>query len=64
MRGYYTPDEIRAAEAPLLTSLADGALMRRAAHGLAGVVVAELRARTGESPGGGVAAGRFRGQRR
>jgi hydroxyethylthiazole kinase-like uncharacterized protein yjeF len=47
MRGYYTPDEIRAAEAPLLTSLPDGALMRRAAHGLAGVVVAELCARTG-----------------
>ncbi|MCQ4120239.1 NAD(P)H-hydrate dehydratase [Rhodococcus tibetensis] len=47
MRGYYTPDEIRAAEAPLLESLPDGVLMRRAAHGLAGVVVAELRARTG-----------------
>ncbi|MFC9766931.1 NAD(P)H-hydrate dehydratase [Rhodococcus jostii] len=47
MRGYYTADEVRAAEAPLLASLPDGALMRRAAHGLATVVAAELRARTG-----------------
>ncbi|MBC2643400.1 MULTISPECIES: NAD(P)H-hydrate dehydratase [unclassified Rhodococcus (in: high G+C Gram-positive bacteria)] len=47
MRGYYTADEVRAAETPLLASLPDGALMRRAAHGLATVVAAELRARTG-----------------
>ncbi|WAM16105.1 NAD(P)H-hydrate dehydratase [Rhodococcus sp. JS3073] len=47
MRGYYTADEVRAAEAPLLASLPDGALMRRAAHGLATVMAAELRARTG-----------------
>ncbi|MHA3023439.1 NAD(P)H-hydrate dehydratase [Mycobacterium sp. BMJ-28] len=45
MRHYYTADEIRAAEAPLLASLPDGALMRRAAYGLATVVLAELRAR-------------------
>lgn len=47
MRNYFTPEQVRAAEAPLLEALPDGALMRRAAHGLAGVVLAELRARTG-----------------
>lgn len=35
MRHYYTADQIREAEAPLLARLPDGALMRRAAHGLA-----------------------------
>ncbi len=45
MRHYYTADVIRAAEAPLLASQPDGALMRRAAHGLATAVAAELRAR-------------------
>lgn len=45
MRHYYTADAIRAAEAPLLASQPDGALMRRAAHGLAAAVAAELRAR-------------------
>ena len=34
MRHYYTADAIRQAEAPLLASLPDGVLMRRAAHGL------------------------------
>lgn len=47
MRHYYTAEQIRAAEAPLLASLPGGALMRRAATGLANVVAAELRARTG-----------------
>ena len=45
MRHYYTADVIRAAEAPLLASQPDGALMRRAAHGLATAIVTELRAR-------------------
>ncbi|BBY57482.1 NAD(P)H-hydrate dehydratase [Mycolicibacterium sarraceniae] len=47
MRHYYTADAIRAAEAPLLASLPDGVLMRRAAYGLATAVAAELRDRTG-----------------
>ncbi|MEK8072359.1 NAD(P)H-hydrate dehydratase [Rhodococcoides navarretei] len=47
MRGYYTPEQIRNAEAPLLNSLPDGTLMRRAAYGLATVVAGELAARTG-----------------
>jgi ADP-dependent NAD(P)H-hydrate dehydratase / NAD(P)H-hydrate epimerase len=47
MRHYYTADAIRAAEAPLLQSLPDGALMRRAAYGLAAAIADELRARTG-----------------
>jgi hydroxyethylthiazole kinase-like uncharacterized protein yjeF len=46
VRSYYTPDQVRDAERPLMQSLPDGALMRRAAHGLAGVVAAELRSRT------------------
>lgn len=47
MQHYYTVEQIRDAEAPLLARLPDGALMRRAAYGLANVVIAELRARTG-----------------
>ncbi|MDH6244702.1 NAD(P)H-hydrate dehydratase [Mycobacterium sp. OTB74] len=47
MRHYYTAEQIRTAEAPLLASLPDGVLMRRAAYGLAGAIAAELRARTG-----------------
>jgi hydroxyethylthiazole kinase-like uncharacterized protein yjeF len=47
MRHYYTADAIRAAEAPLLASLPDGALMRRAAYGLATAIGRVLRARTG-----------------
>jgi ADP-dependent NAD(P)H-hydrate dehydratase / NAD(P)H-hydrate epimerase len=47
MRHYYSVDAIRDAEAPLLASLPDGALMRRAAFGLATEIVGELRARTG-----------------
>src|SRR5581483_1161610 len=47
MRQYYSVDTIREAEAPLLASLPDGALMRRAAYGLATAIVRELVARTG-----------------
>ena len=47
MRGYYTADEVRAAEAELFTRVPDGLPMQRAAYGLAGVVADELRARTG-----------------
>ncbi|MGE2814068.1 NAD(P)H-hydrate dehydratase [Mycobacterium heidelbergense] len=47
MRHYYSVDAIRDAEAPLLASLPDGALMRRAAFGLANEIIAELTARTG-----------------
>src|SRR6478735_2811262 len=51
MRHYYTADAIRAAEAPLLASLPDGVLMRRAAYGLATAIARELRARTGAVAG-------------
>lgn len=47
MRHYYTADAIRAAEAPLLASQPDGALMRRAAYGLATVIARELGTVTG-----------------
>jgi ADP-dependent NAD(P)H-hydrate dehydratase / NAD(P)H-hydrate epimerase len=47
MRHYYSVDAIRDAEAPLLASLPDGALMRRAAYGLATAIIRELIARTG-----------------
>ncbi len=47
LRGYYTADEVRAAEAELFERVAEGVPMRRAAHGLATVVAAELRERTG-----------------
>jgi ADP-dependent NAD(P)H-hydrate dehydratase / NAD(P)H-hydrate epimerase len=47
MRHYYSVEAIRDAEAPLLASLPDGALMRRAAFGLATEIIAELTARTG-----------------
>src|SRR5271154_4243612 len=47
MRHYYSADAIREAEAPLLASLPDGALMARAAYGLATVIIGELAARTG-----------------
>ena len=42
MRYYYSADAIREAEAPLLASLPDGALMRRAAYGLATAIAREL----------------------
>jgi len=44
---YYSVDAIRDAEAPLLASLPDGALMRRAAFGLAAGIIRELTDRTG-----------------
>jgi len=47
VRHYYSVDAIRDAEAPLLASLPDGALMRRAAFGLATQIVGELTARAG-----------------
>src|SRR6185503_5422494 len=47
MRHYYTADEIREAEAPLLASLPDGGLMRRAAFGLATAIARELALLTG-----------------
>ncbi|MFD0365876.1 NAD(P)H-hydrate dehydratase [Nocardia sp. GCM10030253] len=46
-RGFFTADEVRAAEAELFTRVPDGVPMQRAAYGLATVVAAELRARTG-----------------
>src|SRR5271163_2748241 len=47
MRHYYSAEAIREAEAPLLASLPDGALMRRAAYGLATAIIGELIAVTG-----------------
>ncbi|WP_197374315.1 NAD(P)H-hydrate dehydratase [Mycolicibacterium baixiangningiae] len=47
MRHYYSAEAIRDAEAPLLQTLPDGALMRRAAFGLATVIARELMSRTG-----------------
>ncbi|WP_237741643.1 bifunctional ADP-dependent NAD(P)H-hydrate dehydratase/NAD(P)H-hydrate epimerase [Tsukamurella sp. 1534] len=47
MRHYHLPDAVRDAEAPLLRALPDGALMRRAAYGLARVCAGELAERTG-----------------
>ncbi|BCO37493.1 bifunctional ADP-dependent NAD(P)H-hydrate dehydratase/NAD(P)H-hydrate epimerase [Mycobacterium heckeshornense] len=47
MRQYYSVDTIREAEAPLLARLPEGALMRRAAFGLATAIVRELTDRTG-----------------
>ncbi len=49
MRYFYTADDIRAAEAPLLASMPDGALMRRAAHGLATAIARELGTVTGKT---------------
>jgi ADP-dependent NAD(P)H-hydrate dehydratase / NAD(P)H-hydrate epimerase len=51
MRHYYSAEAIREAEAPLLASQPDGALMRRAAYGLADAIIAELIARTGRVSG-------------
>lgn len=42
MRSYYTAQQIRDAEAPLLASLPDGVLMRHAAFGLATAIIREL----------------------
>ena len=51
MREFHSVAAVRASEAPLLASLPDGVLMRRAAHGLARVAAAELRARYGAIAG-------------
>jgi len=56
MRYYYSAQEIRDAEAPLLAALPDGALMRRAAYGLATVVAEELSRRAGVVAGRSVCA--------
>ena len=56
MRYYYRADAIREAEAPLLASLPDGALMRRAANGLANAIARELVLRTGGVAGRSVCA--------
>lgn len=47
MLNYYTADEVRAAEAPLIDALPEGVPMRRAAHGLAAVIASELRSVAG-----------------
>lgn len=49
MRYYYSADEIREAEAPLLASLPDGGLMRRAAFGLATAIARELGTVSGKT---------------
>jgi hydroxyethylthiazole kinase-like uncharacterized protein yjeF len=46
IRGYYTVDEVREAEAELFGRVAAGVPMQRAAYGLATVVAGELRTRT------------------
>ena len=56
MRYYYSADEIREAEAPLLAALPDGALMRRAANGLATAIARELVLHTGGIAGRAVCA--------
>ncbi len=47
----HTPDQVRAAEAPLLARLPSGTLMQRAAYGLAQHCLTELRDRTGGTYG-------------
>lgn len=49
MRYYFTAQQIRDAEAPLLASLPDGVLMRRAAFGLATAIARELGSVAGRS---------------
>ncbi len=56
MRYYYSADAIREAEAPLLASLPDGALMRRAANGLATATAHELVVHTGAIAGRSICA--------
>src|SRR5829696_2353901 len=56
MRYYHSADAIRAAEAPLLASLPEGGLMRRAAFGLAAAVIRELVLLTGGIAGRSVCA--------
>ena len=56
MRHYYSADAIRQAEAPLLASLPEGGLMRRAAYGLATAIARELTTHTGGIAGSHVCA--------
>jgi hydroxyethylthiazole kinase-like uncharacterized protein yjeF len=56
VREYYTVDAIRDAEAPLLNSLPDGALMRRAAYPLSIAIARELTERTGGVAGSRICA--------
>ncbi len=49
----HTPDDVRAAEAAVMARLPDGALMQRAAAGLAAAVAAELRRGRGRPRSGG-----------
>ncbi|WP_018180828.1 NAD(P)H-hydrate dehydratase [Jongsikchunia kroppenstedtii] len=51
MIDYFSADRIRAAEHATGTLLSSGVLMRRASHGVADVVAAELRHRTGGAYG-------------
>ncbi|NLU81775.1 NAD(P)H-hydrate dehydratase [Rhodococcus sp. HNM0569] len=51
MRGYFTTARTREAEAPLMDSLPDGTLMRRAAYGLARIAARELERHTGAVAG-------------
>src|SRR3954462_8372868 len=76
MRYYHSADAIREAEAPLLASLPDGVLMRRAANGLATAIARAMRVRTdgiagravcavvGSGDNGGDARGAATGRRR
>lgn len=47
MYGVWTPEQVRAAEEPVLARTPEDALMRRAARGVAQVALAELARRTG-----------------
>ncbi|MEJ2888222.1 NAD(P)H-hydrate dehydratase [Actinomycetospora aeridis] len=47
MYGVWTPEQVAAAEEPVLARTPDGALMRRAARGVAQAALAELERRTG-----------------
>ena len=64
MRHYYTADAIREAEAPLLASMPDGALMRRAAFGLANAIARELHCAPAHRRQPDLRRRRLRGQRR
>ena len=51
MHGVWTPDQVRAAEEPILARTPEGALMRHAAHGVAQVALGMLAERTGGTAG-------------
>ncbi|MGH3725337.1 MAG: NAD(P)H-hydrate dehydratase [Mycobacterium sp.] len=56
MKHYYSAEQIREAEAPLLAAVPEGALMRRAAYGLAAIVAGELSRRAAVVAGRSVCA--------